>query len=165
MTDWIVGIDPGNKQSAFCITDCALNPVRFGKTDNELMYMNLCDAFAELNCLPNNTTIAIEWVKSYGNPVGDSIFETCAWVGKLEERLKEYETHRVIRANEKSVICHSMKANDARIKQALINEFAKDTPNHGKGTKKQPGFFYGFRADIWQSFAVAYTIAKNLGVY
>ena len=163
MPDFIVAIDPGNVQSAFVITDAHLNPLRFGKADNEFMYITLCDCFVELNCQPENTAIVIEWVKSYGMPVGESVFETCVWIGKLEERFKAYGTNRINRSQEKSIICHDSRANDATIRRALIDEFAPDVPNNGKGTKKQPGFFYGFKADIWQAFAIAYTFGKLWG--
>ena len=59
----------------------------------------------------------------------------------------------VTRKEEKLAICHSMKANDATIRQALVDRFAPGTPNHGKGNKKKPGFFYGFSADMWSAFA------------
>jgi hypothetical protein len=63
----------------------------------------------------------------------------------------------IYRKDEKMAICHSMKANDASIRQALVDRFAYGVPNFGKGTKKAPGWFYGFRADIWQSYAIAVT--------
>lgn len=62
------------------------------------------------------------------------------------------------------LLCNSMKAKDSNITQALIDLFAKDTPNKGKGTKKEPGYFYGFKKDVWQAFAVAYVFhTKYIG--
>jgi hypothetical protein len=54
-------------------------------------------------------------------------------------------------------LCHSMKANDATIKQALVDRFAYGISNHGKGSKKEPGWFYGFSKDVWAAYAVGVT--------
>ena len=47
------------------------------------------------------------------------------------------------------------------MKQALIDRFAPGVPNGGKGIVnkkvKQPGWFYGFKGDIWQAYAVGVT--------
>ncbi len=61
------------------------------------------------------------------------------------------------RKDEKICICMDSKANDRTIVNALVDEFAPGVPNHGKGYKKEPGYFYGFKADIWQAFAIAVT--------
>ena len=54
-------------------------------------------------------------------------------------------------------ICKSNKATDATIRQALVDRFDKDASNYGKGTKDAPGWFYGFKADIWQAYALGIT--------
>jgi hypothetical protein len=51
--------------------------------------------------------------------------------------------------------CHSAKAKDSNIRQALADRFAPGEPNYGKGTKANQGWFYGFSADVWQAYALA----------
>lgn len=55
-----------------------------------------------------------------------------------------------------------MKANDATVRQALVDRFAPGQPNHGKGTKAAPGWFHGFRADVWQAYALAVYVADSI---
>lgn len=153
---YIVGIDPGNEQSAYCIVREDLKPIHFGKLENELMWAQLVDDLQELTPC-DSVEFAIEMIASYGMPVGREVFDTCVWIGRMRERLRIYPVTYIYRKDEKMTICGAMRANDASIRQALVDRFAPGVPNGGKGSKKNPGFFYGFRADIWQSFAVAVT--------
>ena len=57
----------------------------------------------------------------------------------------------IYRLDEKLNLCQDSRAKDANIRQALIDRFASGTPNGGKGTKKAPGWFYGFSDDVWQA--------------
>lgn len=97
--------------------------------------------------------LVIEMIASYGMPVGKEVFETCVWIGRFVElaRLQNIDVEYIYRKDEKMNICHSMKAKDSNIRQALIDRFGP------VGTKKNPGWFYGFKADIWSAYAVGIT--------
>ena len=153
---YILSIDPGNELSAYCLIDKNLKPIKFGKVDNE-------DLLTTIELLIRNYNIdyfAIEMVASYGMAVGRTVFETCVWIGRFAQKVYEC-SHKtpyfVYRKDEKLCLCGSMKTKDSNIRKALIDRFAKHDFVYGKGSKKEPDWFYGFRADIWQAYAVAIT--------
>ena len=112
----IIAIDPGNRQSAYCVIDCnTLRPLEFGKVDNEELRNKLVFANEQ-----DWQWAAIEMVASYG-----------------------------------------MAVNDPAIRRALIDRFATHDLKNGKGTSKNPDFFYGFKADIWAAYAVGLTAIEN----
>lgn len=162
---YIIGIDPANIQSAYCIVDgYTLKPLKFAKLPNEEMYRQMIDDLMSFHLVRGDIVeVAIEMIASYGMPVGREVFDTCVWIGQLKERLKDCEPKYVYRKDEALNLCQSSRANDATIKQALIDRFAYGVPNYGKGTKKAKGWFYGFRADIWAAYAVAVTYADKGG--
>lgn len=151
---YILAIDPGNEMSAWVLIDSTLRPVKFAKEENERALQNILDLFEN----GKKIHVAIEMVASYGMPVGATVFETCVWIGIFKHALRDraYITN-VYRSEEKMCLCHSMKATDATITQALVDRFAYGEKNHGKGTKNNPGWFYGFSHDIWQAYAVGIT--------
>ena len=159
--EYVLGIDPGNEYSAYALigTETCF-PVNYEKLPNrELRCRLLTDQD------PIGTEASIEMVASYGMPVGREVFETCVWIGRFAEilaRTTGREPELVYRRDVKLHHCHSPRANDATIRQALVDRFAYGQPNHGKGTKKQPGWFYGFHADIWQAYALAVATADRL---
>ena len=109
--------------------------------------------------------VSIEMIKSYGMPVGATVFETCVWIGRYLELLLDLfvDVDLVYRGDVKLHHCHSSKAKDSNISQALVDRFAPDVRNRGKGTVADPGWFYGFKADIWQAYALAVYTADELG--
>lgn len=153
----IFAIDPGNEFSAYVLLDDDLKPVEFEKCTNEQVMNKINDLFLVRNI---KCDVAIEMVASYGLAVGKTVFDTCVWIGRFYEVIKRYNNDDptfIYRKDEKMCLCHSMKAKDTNIVQALVDRFAPNTPNKGKGTKKDKGFFYGFKKDIWQAMAVAVT--------
>ena len=154
---YTLAIDPGTTESAWCLIDSTtLQPVRFAKESNDDVIEHLGEMYmsTDQNC--------IEMLACYGMPVGQEVLDTCVWVGRFIQYLIDHGVDAdnvglVFRKDEKMTLCHSMKATDATITQALVDRFAYGQKNHGKGTKKDPGFFYGFKKDIWQAYAVGVT--------
>ncbi len=153
----ILAIDPGNEQSGVVVWDNK-KVLHCKKWDNNELKLSL-------QKIKGIDLLAIEMIASYGMPVGATVFDTCVWIGRFIEIVDAKHIHhiKVYRKDVKMHLCHSMKAKDSNVTQALVDRFATSPKNHGKGTKKDPGFFYGFKKDIWQAFGVAVTAMDNYG--
>lgn len=92
-------------------------------------------------------------IASYGMAVGKEVFETCVWIGRFRQiaESQDIEAKYIYRKDEKMNLCNSMKAKDSNIRQALIDRFGP------VGTKRNPGWFYRFKSDIWSAYAVGIT--------
>lgn len=159
----ILAIDPGNIESGVVlIREKDLKPLVTEKIENDNLLDNLImdryERYDDIECIDH---IAIEMIASYGMSVGKTVFDTCVWIGRFLQTQydKEIKIKYIYRKDEKINLCGSMKAKDSNIVQALIDRFAPNTSNKGKGTKKEPGWFYGFKKDIWQAYAVGVTYA------
>jgi hypothetical protein len=161
----VLAIDPGNTESAYVIIDGNRRPVDFGKLSNADLLRHLRFGTYDQPEVLEADHHVIEMVASYGMPVGADVFETCVWIGRFYETIT-YHTLRapalVKRHPVKVHHCHAGNASDANIKQALIDRFAPGVRNHGKGTKAAPGWFHGFRADVWQAYALAVYVADEV---
>ena len=146
----IISIDSGNTESAYCLINAEdYKPVEFGKVNNEDLRRILNDILQRHDVY----AVALEMVASYGMPVGASVFETCVWIGRFYEICIPYvgTVDYIYRKEEKINLCNSMKAKDSNIRQALIDRFGE------VGTKKNQGWFYGFKSDIWAAYAIGVT--------
>lgn len=167
---YILAIDPGNEKSAVAIldkenyyspkhdildNDKLLLQIRFGYSGSQRLLPFYCP-----------DTIVIERITGYNMGVGQTVFDTCVWIGRFIEaaRTVDYNTyHRpptvvlLPRPAIKLHLCGSMRAKDKDIIATLVDRFAPGAKNNGKGTKSDPGWFYGFHDDIWSAYAVGVT--------
>lgn len=159
----ILGIDPGDTESGYCLVDSNLKPVEKGIIDNNLLLKKLYEN--DFQIMP--THVAIEMVASYGMGVGRHIFDTCVWIGRFYEAVKHIaEPEFIFRRYEKICLCGCMQAKDSNIRIALVDRFTPGEKNYGKGCKKKPGWFYGFTSDVWAAYAVVVTYSDILdGIY
>lgn len=147
----IVAIDPGPVKSARVIMD------KYG----HIIDADIIDNHSMIKCLSSyeeNCNLFIEMIASYGMAVGQETFETCVWIGRFIQAWSGSDPIRYTRNEIKNHICHSSRANDSNIRQALIDRYGPP------GTKKNPGPTYGITADMWAALAVAttaYDLNKN----
>jgi len=145
----IFAVDPGNIQSAFVLLHPDLSVEDKGIVPNSEL----------LKIIPRHSRpsfkdseFVIEMMASYGMAIGREVFETVFWIGRFYEGAKGYASRNLLyRMDVKMNLCKSMRAKDSNIRRALIDRFGE------VGTKKSPGWFYGIKADLWQSYALGVT--------
>ncbi len=153
----ILAVDPGPEQSAWIAYDTVRNrPMRcFGIIDNDEFRTAIGDeefAGAEL--------LVMETMEAHGMPVGESVFKTAIWIGRLIEVWGgPYELigNTKIRLH----ICHTARAKDPNIRAALIDRFG-GSREAAIGTKKKPGPLHGIKTHLWSALALAVTYADSI---
>lgn len=151
MRDTILAIDPGPKESGWCILRADLTVRSSGVSPNE----EILDRFNHLS-IAWMQILAIEMIASYGMPVGAEVFETCRWIGRFQQAWRDPDAVRLIfRKDVKMHLCGTPRAKDGNIRQALIDKLGS------QGTKKSPGPLYGVKSHAWAALAVAVTAAET----
>ena len=150
----ILALDPGNTHTGYAILEMPeFRLIKFGKADNT----SLLTLVANSDILYDVDAVAIEMIDSFGMAVGREVFETCVWIGRFHQASDHPNTHYVYRKEEKEILCGSLRAKDANIRQALIDRYARHDLKNGKGTKGNPDVFYGVSKDVWAAIAVGVT--------
>lgn len=153
----ILAIDPGNEQSAWVLYDNKNKmPVDFAKEENNIILEKLPDLREKTD------NLVIEMIGSYGMPVGRTVFETCVWIGRYIqswEAIGGRYTH-IYRKDVKMHLCHTMRAKDSNIRQAIMDRYGSDR-KIAIGTKKNQGPLYGCKKDIWAAMGVAITYSEG----
>lgn len=146
----ILAIDPGTTQSAYVLMSDDYIPVAFDKCLNEEVEHRI---FTDASLLNH---VVIEMITSYGQSVGQETFETCRWIGRFEgyARNLHIPCDLIPRKDVKKRLCGTQHSNDSTVRKKLIERFAAFDKEGGKGTKNHPDWFYGFKADIWQAYAL-----------
>jgi hypothetical protein len=154
----VIALDPGNTETAVVVLNKEDKKIlTHAKLANESVLQelgNFKSLYGQENC-----ELAIEMVASYGMPVGRSVFDTCVWIGRYIATWNG-KFRLIVRKDVKMNICHSTKANDANIRQALMDRFGS-TKELAVGTKSAPGPLYGIGNDERAALALAYTALET----
>lgn len=152
----VLAIDPGNVQTAFVVWD-GQQIYDMGIVPNSEMLIMLPGFSEGRSC----DFLAVERVRPYGCAVGAEVFDTAEFAARLDQKWRDLVNKPsclIPRADVKRYLTGSIRANDSRIRQAIVSRLG------APGTKKAPGVTYGCRKDIWAALAVALT-ARDLLVY
>lgn len=148
----LLAIDPGTSQSAFLVLDTdTYEIVDKGKVANAELIAMVRTGYFDM--------LAIEGFQSFGMPVGKEVFDTAYYIGRLMQIAEDLgsKVRMVYRSDVKMHHCHTMKAKDTNIRQALIDRFGEP------GTKKNPGVTYDITKDTWSALAIASFVADTMG--
>lgn len=132
----ILAIDPGTSVSAWVIYDNESKAILdFGQQRNEELRYVIRSKGAE--------HLVIEMIKSYGNVMGDSVIETCVWIGRFIEMWGGGEYYTLLpRKSVVTQICNNPRGKDSNVRQALLDKFGKVK-------------CAGIKNDMWSALAVA----------
>ena len=161
----VLGIDPGTTKSAYVVYDSNTKKVLTqGLEGND-------DVLCSIETMRNEYGIemmAIEMLKSYGMPMGDSCLLTCVWIGRFIEAWMMDATVRFIwRKSIATEICGSPRASDSNIAKGLVNRFSEDKTNLGGGSnpvvglKGNKGHLYLIKYDMWSALAVSVAFSEK----
>lgn len=159
----ILAIDPGPKESGWCLYNAAPGPRGKESPDGCVTASGVMENYALRAKLAEKKIadkLAIEVMQSYGMPVGAETFVACEWIGRFSELWyseQHLEIIRLTRGNIKLYLCGTPRAKDANVRQAILDLFPA-----GRGTKKAPGPLYGIKSHAWSALAVAITAAAYI---
>lgn len=147
----IIAIDPGTTDGAYVVWDCENN--KLIKSDilpnAELLEFIKQQQFTD--------AVYCEMIACYGMAVGKETFETCVWIGRCEQICADrgWSFKRVYRLPVKVHHCHSARAKDPNVRQALLDKYGI------VGTKKNPGPLAGIASHMWSALAIATYISET----
>lgn len=149
----VLAIDPGPTESGYVLLGSKI--LDMGKVDNDYMEGLI---FSKIIAV-SKPLVAVEIVKSYGMPAGDSLFRTMWYCGRfsLAVDMMGYFYEEVTRKEVVTYMCGTSKAGDSNVRQALIDRFEPGLePRH-----RPKGFLKGVSNDIWSALAIAVYVRDN----
>ena len=162
MKAFILAIDPGTKESGVCLAHTEdYKPMWCSKIQNEDLFPEAISELLRMGVNRGDVQVVIERMQGNNMPVSSDVFLTCEWIGRFDVLFKSVmfnDSGYVFRREEYRALCSNIYGhNDKGVRNALVDRFAYGMPGFGKGTKKKPGWFYGFAADAWSAYAIAVT--------
>jgi hypothetical protein len=161
----IYALDPGSEVSAVVGYDPAAKRIGEHWTLPNAEVLQFCLA----RPVYGSGILVVEEFQSYGMAVGMEVFRTVWWSGRFHQAWPNHDTHafQLSRREVKLHLCHSARATDANVRQAIQDRFGP-TKAAAVGVKATPGPLFGIKSHEYSALGVGLTWAdlkfQNSGV-
>lgn len=153
----ILALDVGTTRTGYCWIDVSTyKPCEVGKIEN-------AQIFDHIHKVSDRDAVVLERFAPYHN-TGSELITSIMWYGKFIRECEIFGVPyaEIYRKDVKKHLLGKMKKEngtaDTQVRRALIERFAPDVPNFGKGSRENPGWFYGFSGtDMIAAYAVGVT--------
>lgn len=156
----ILSIDPGPTNTAVLVWNTGTETIEYkGKIPTPEALVIVQTTTADI--------VYCELLQCMGMAVGREVFETAYYIGEIRRICidRGLKFKGVFRTEIKLHHCHTTKAKDGNIRQALLDRYADRRDKQGRlsgGSKKDPGRLFGVSEDIWSALAIATYAADKL---
>lgn len=152
----ITAIDPGTEQSAFIVYDTVDARIT---QHGIVLNINVLDWIAMTTSAPG--PLVVEAFESFGMVSGVEVYRTVWWAGRFHQAWRG-PAHQLSRRAVKLHLCHSARATDANVRQALIDRFGPGK-EAAIGRKALQGPLFGLKSHEFAALGVALTWAETVG--
>lgn len=152
----VTAIDPGTEQSALVLYDTTLQRIL---THGIWPNVNMLDWLMTTIPARSREPLVVEAVESFGMSVGREVFQCVWWSGRFHQAWRG-PAHQLSRRAVKLHLCHSARATDANVRQALIDRFGPGK-EAAIGRKALQGPLFGLKSHEFQALGVALTWAET----
>ena len=144
----ILGIDPGPVTSGVVLLVGGKIAHAVAELPNQsILEMLAADPDSDIDPWPQ--LVACETMQAAYDTIGASTIQTMMWAGEFRHARRPHRWLELTRQQVKAAVCGSVLANDAGVRQALIDRLGP------VGTKKAPGPTHGVTSHAWSALAVA----------
>jgi hypothetical protein len=163
----VIGVDPGTYKSG-------LVSLIFDRPHKEIRKVEWVKEYPNDSLVPllkdqSDAIVVIEYPRSYNMRVGDDMFDMICSCGRMLEGMRSSNVPAILipRTVVKHALCGNVSSSDAQAKEAARHKYVQhehfqEFGKLGKGTRKNPGIFYGFNNHTFDALAVIVTFMDAL---
>ena len=154
----VLGIDPGNVDSAYVVMDKETQkPLEHEKLNNVDLENKLKNGEIQFD------EAVIEMISSYGRIAGHDLFQSCIEIGRLSMIIESMgkTVYGCYRRDVKLHLTGIASSKDSNVRAALIEMYAQHDFRNGKGSKDNPDWWYKFKTDEWAAAGLAVTYSQR----